>query len=68
MSLAGDARSCDCNGSTRVQERLTLALSLCLSASAQLVLVLGDFHIPHRSEDIPDVFKDLLVSAADDEW
>lgn len=26
----------------------------------QLILVLGDFHIPHRSENIPDAFKSLL--------
>jgi hypothetical protein len=28
---------------------------------SQLVLVLGDLHIPHRSESLPDQFKDLLV-------
>jgi len=27
----------------------------------ELVLVLGDLHIPHRKEDIPDQFKELLV-------
>lgn len=27
----------------------------------ELVLVLGDLHIPHRSESLPDQFKDLLV-------
>jgi hypothetical protein len=30
----------------------------------QLVLVIGDLHIPHRSEDIPEAFKTLLVSHA----
>lgn len=28
----------------------------------ELVLVLGDLHIPHRKEDIPQLFKDLLVT------
>jgi vacuolar protein sorting-associated protein 29 len=27
----------------------------------ELVLVLGDLHIPHRAAGIPDAFKDLLV-------
>jgi len=27
----------------------------------ELVLVLGDLHIPHRKEDLPEQFKDLLV-------
>jgi len=27
----------------------------------ELVLVLGDLHIPHRSESLPDQFRDLLV-------
>eukprot|EP00823_Brevimastigomonas_motovehiculus_P009402 TRINITY_DN9067_c0_g1_i1.p1 TRINITY_DN9067_c0_g1~~TRINITY_DN9067_c0_g1_i1.p1 ORF type:complete len:201 (+),score=28.42 TRINITY_DN9067_c0_g1_i1:40-642(+) len=27
----------------------------------ELVLVLGDMHIPHRKEDIPEQFKNLLV-------
>jgi hypothetical protein len=27
-----------------------------------LVLILGDFHIPHREADIPDEFKSLLVA------
>jgi len=27
----------------------------------ELVLVLGDLHIPHRSDALPDQFKDLLV-------
>jgi len=26
----------------------------------QLVLVIGDLHIPHRAEDIPEAFKPLL--------
>jgi vacuolar protein sorting-associated protein 29 len=28
-----------------------------------LVLVLGDLHIPHRTEDIPEAFKKILVRA-----
>jgi hypothetical protein len=31
--------------------------------SLQLVLVLGDLHIPHRKDEIPALFKDLLVTA-----
>jgi len=27
----------------------------------ELVLVLGDLHIPHRKSELPDLFKDLLV-------
>lgn len=27
----------------------------------ELVLVLGDLHLPHRSESLPEQFKDLLV-------
>jgi vacuolar protein sorting-associated protein 29 len=27
----------------------------------ELVLVLGDLHIPHRRDELPDLFKDLLV-------
>jgi len=27
----------------------------------ELVLVLGDVHIPHRKDELPDLFKDLLV-------
>jgi predicted phosphodiesterase len=31
------------------------------SAFAMLVLVIGDMHIPHRVQSIPDKFKKLLV-------
>lgn len=55
------------------QTLTALSLSVCLSSVClsirrrrpsllQLVLVLGDLHIPHRSESLPDQFKDLLVS------
>mmetsp|Transcript_19337 Transcript_19337/g.21646 ORF Transcript_19337/g.21646 Transcript_19337/m.21646 type:complete len:193 (+) Transcript_19337:27-605(+) len=27
----------------------------------ELVLVLGDLHIPHRADELPNLFKDLLV-------
>ena len=29
----------------------------------QLVLVIGDFHIPHRANAMPQQFKKLLVSS-----
>lgn len=30
---------------------------------AQLVVVLGDLHIPHRALDLPEQFKQMLVRA-----
>lgn len=35
--------------------------SLCFGSSEQLVLVLGDLHIPHRCSSLPAKFKKLLV-------
>ena len=32
-----------------------------MSAFGELVLVIGDFHLPMRAVDIPDKFKELLV-------
>ena len=40
--------------------RATLAGSAC----GQLVLVIGDLHIPQRATDIPKKFKSLLVGRA----
>jgi vacuolar protein sorting-associated protein 29 len=30
-------------------------------SSGKLILVIGDFHIPHRANDLPKEFKELLV-------
>lgn len=35
----------------------------CLIARLQLVLVVGDLHIPHRAADIPEKFQKILVRA-----
>ena len=41
---------------------ITLACSWCLKQPLwQLVLVIGDFHVPHRAFAIPAKFKKLLV-------
>jgi len=32
-----------------------------MSDFGELVLVLGDLHVPHRRDQLPDQFKDLLV-------
>jgi vacuolar protein sorting-associated protein 29 len=32
-----------------------------MSQFGELVLIIGDFHIPMRAVDIPDKFKELLV-------
>ena len=41
----------------------SLALSdLGMLCYTQLVLVIGDFHIPHRQHSLPPQFKKLLVS------
>jgi vacuolar protein sorting-associated protein 29 len=32
-----------------------------ISSTMVLVLVIGDFHIPHRTHDLPSKFKKLLV-------
>ena len=41
---------------------LIYAASRCsLPSIPKLVLVLGDLHIPHRTEDIPEAFKKILV-------
>ena len=37
---------------------LVVCVAVCV---LQLVLVLGDVHIPHRKDDMPEQFKDLLV-------
>lgn len=36
-------------------------VDLALSFSLQLVLVIGDFHIPYRAHSLPPQFKKLLV-------
>ena len=33
-----------------------------IAMDLQLVLVIGDFHIPHRANALPPQFKKLLVS------
>lgn len=40
---------------------LSPALYFVCPLSPQLVLVIGDFHIPHRAESLPEPFRDLLV-------
>lgn len=39
----------------------SLTLDLVLRFVLQLVLVIGDLHVPHRSNSVPAKFKKLLV-------
>ena len=36
-------------------------ISVHIYINIQLVLVIGDFHLPHRARDLPEEFRELLV-------
>merc|ERR1712226_793606 len=36
-------------------------ISISSMSEGELVLIIGDFHIPRRAHDLPDPFKELLI-------
>lgn len=45
-------------GKTRTTTALVARVLTCVS---QLVLVIGDLHVPHRAHDLPAKFRKMLV-------